>query len=178
MDYKRLSKAVSYFLRHNPWEIELEPDESGWVPVDQLISGLNPKFPNVTVGDLQNVIDTSEKTRFEIQGDKIRATYGHSLPRKIKKESTTPPFLLYHGTTTKAVNQIMEKGLLPMNRQYVHLSLDPKTAKVVASRKGQKVAIIAIDAKKASEKGVNFYGELNGIWLANSIPPAYLMPQF
>jgi RNA:NAD 2''-phosphotransferase len=33
MDYMKLSKEVSYALRHAPWEYELELDESGWVPI-------------------------------------------------------------------------------------------------------------------------------------------------
>jgi len=178
MDYKRLSKTVSYFLRHNPWQIELEPDEAGWVPVDHLLAGIKSNFPQVTTADLEMVIQISDKTRFEILGKKIRATYGHSIPRKIKKTPTEPPTVLYHGTTTKAVNSIMEVGLLPMDRQYVHLSLDIKTAKVIASRKGQKVAVIVVDAKSAFQDDTKFYEELKGIWLADAIPSEYLNASF
>ena len=37
MDYTKLSKEISYALRHAPWEYELELDEEGFVPVEQLI---------------------------------------------------------------------------------------------------------------------------------------------
>lgn len=37
MDYLRLSKEVSYALRHAPWKYELELDEEGWVNIDQLL---------------------------------------------------------------------------------------------------------------------------------------------
>ena len=33
MDYIKLSKEVSYALRHAPWEYELELDENGFVPI-------------------------------------------------------------------------------------------------------------------------------------------------
>ena len=31
MDYTKLSKEISYALRHAPWEYELELDEEGFV---------------------------------------------------------------------------------------------------------------------------------------------------
>ena len=35
---QKLSKEVSYALRHAPWEYELELDSEGWVSIEQLIS--------------------------------------------------------------------------------------------------------------------------------------------
>ena len=39
MNYEKLSKEVSYALRHAPWEYELEMDEEGWVNTAQLLRG-------------------------------------------------------------------------------------------------------------------------------------------
>ena len=41
MDYDKLSKEVSYALRHVPWEYELELDENGFVLIEQLLNSLN-----------------------------------------------------------------------------------------------------------------------------------------
>ncbi len=41
MDYDKLSKEVSYALRHAPWEYELELDENGFVLIEQLLNSLN-----------------------------------------------------------------------------------------------------------------------------------------
>lgn len=41
MNLKELSKEISYALRHAPWEYELELDEEGFVPIEQLIHALN-----------------------------------------------------------------------------------------------------------------------------------------
>ena len=38
-NYEKLSKEVSYALRHAPWEYELEMDEEGWVNTEQLLRG-------------------------------------------------------------------------------------------------------------------------------------------
>ena len=84
------------------------------------------------------MIARSDKVRFEIKDDKIRALYGHSssiLFNKIQKTASKPPDILYHGTSPSAAKNIMSEGLRPMNRQYVHLSTDKNTALQVGKRK-------------------------------------------
>ena len=41
MNLEKLSKEISYALRHAPWEYELELDEEGFVPIEQRIHALN-----------------------------------------------------------------------------------------------------------------------------------------
>ena len=41
IDYTKLSKEVSYALRHNPFKYGLEIDEEGWVLISQLLSALH-----------------------------------------------------------------------------------------------------------------------------------------
>ncbi|WP_196776849.1 RNA 2'-phosphotransferase [Haloechinothrix halophila] len=43
MRAEKLSKVVSYALRHAPWLYELELDAEGWAPVDQLLDALRAK---------------------------------------------------------------------------------------------------------------------------------------
>lgn len=63
MDYMKLSKELSYALRHAPWEYELELDEKGWVEISQLLVALHesPGWRNVTEDDLKHIIAVSEK---------------------------------------------------------------------------------------------------------------------
>ena len=138
MDYVKLSKEVSYALRHAPWEYELELDENGFVLIEQLLNSLNSLNEygrNVTREDLEYIIANSDKKRHEIVGDKIRALYGHSVPNKIEKIPGLPPDILYHGTAKRFVDSIMKDGLLPMKRQYVHLSVDTAIATLVGKRR-------------------------------------------
>ena len=137
-----LSKEISYALRHAPWEYELEMDEEGWVPVEQLLDALHKeeKWRNISENDLVIMIQKSEKKRHEIFSGKIKAHYGHSIPMKIAKEEKVPPEVLYHGTARRFLNSIREKGLLPKGRQYVHLSQDVETAHSVGMRHSWKPA--------------------------------------
>lgn len=93
MNYEKLSKEVSYALRHAPWEYELEMDKQGWVDVDQLLEALRREeaWKDVQKEDFINMIKVSEKKRHEIADDKIRAFYGHSFPMHIEKERVMPP---------------------------------------------------------------------------------------
>ena len=83
-----LSREISYALRHAPWEYELEMDEEGWVPVEQLLDALHRtvKWSNICEADLKEMIEKSEKKRHELADGRIRAFYGHSIPMKILKE--------------------------------------------------------------------------------------------
>ncbi|MGH7930466.1 MAG: RNA 2'-phosphotransferase, partial [Candidatus Binatia bacterium] len=122
MSYTELSRLVSHALRHEPWVYELEIDENGWVPVSELldaIRGLGPSWERVSYGDLVNMMSSSPKRRHEIEGNRIRALYGHSLPGRIMKVEAVPPQLLFHGTAPAALGTILSEGLRPMGRQYV-----------------------------------------------------------
>ena len=177
MNYTELSKEISYALRHAPWEYELELDEQGYVPVSQLLFALNEtgKYANeIKKSDLEHIIETSDKKRHEITRDHIRALYGHSTPHAIKKELCTPPNILFHGTSHKAINKIMTDGLLPMSRQFVHLSTDLETAQLVGKRRDANPIILQIDSKNAFEDGIKFYKGNDIVWLCESLPAEYI----
>ncbi len=177
MDYTKLSKEISYALRHAPWEYELELDSEGFVPMQQLIDAVNAggKYDRpVTPDDLAHIIEISDKKRHEIVVDKIRALYGHSIPMHISKEPITPPAVLYHGTTHKAQERIQRDGLKPMGRQYVHLSVDTETAVQVGKRRDNAPVILQIDAARAHSDGIVFYKGNDKVVLADFIPAEYI----
>lgn len=177
MDYIKLSKEVSYALRHAPWEYELEVDEEGFVKVEQLLNALNSSKGydrKITKEDLEYITLNSDKTRHEIKDDKIRALYGHSIPNKITKTKAIPPSILYHGTAHRFVESILKDGLLPMGRQYVHLSVDTDMATLVGKRRDDDPVILQIDALKANEEGIVFYIGNDKVWLCDKLPAKYI----
>ncbi|HEX9068946.1 MAG TPA: RNA 2'-phosphotransferase [Ktedonobacterales bacterium] len=175
----QLSKTVSHALRHAPWAYELELDESGAVPVDELIDTLRQRqrWADLDAAMLSEMIAGSPKQRFVIENGKICAFYGHSLPGKLSKASAEPPDILYHGTSPQLVTHIMAKGLLPMRRQYVHLSADRETAQMVGSRKASGPVILVVRARQAHAAGVPFYVGNEKVWLADWVPPEWLAPE-
>ncbi|MDR1835513.1 MAG: RNA 2'-phosphotransferase [Fusobacteriaceae bacterium] len=176
MDDDKLSREISYALRHAPWKYSLELDEEGWASLEDLILALRitKRFGFITREDIQGMLDRSDKKRFEIKGKQIRALYGHSVHKKIRKEIATPPEFLYHGTTKDALASIFAEGLLPESRQYVHLSSDIEGAVAVGLRRDETPAVLRVRAREASEKDVYFYRGSEKTWLANHVPARYL----
>lgn len=161
--YTALSKELSYALRHQPWKYELELDAEGWVPVAQLLATFSQseKWQDISLEDIQQTIFLADKKRHELLDHRIRALYGHSTPMKINKEEAIPPKRLYHGTSPKLMKSIRETGLLPMSRQYVHLSEDRETAWIVGKRKAPEPVIVWIDTEAAATMVLHFIEETN-----------------
>ncbi len=169
-----LSRAVSHALRHQPWLYEIELDDEGWTPVDQLLSALNSRggrWADVDRAALERMIATATKQRHELDGDRIRALYGHSLTGLIRKAPATPPARLFHGTAPQTWRIVAEQGLRPMRRQYVHLSVDTGTAKSVGRRKSGDPVILVIDTAAATAAGTTFYAGNDLVWLADTVAP-------
>ena len=149
----------------------------GVFPIAQLLGAINENGKHgrvITVNDIEYIIANSDKTRFEIQGDRVRALYGHTIPMHISKEPIVPPAILYHGTTHKAAQIILKDGLKPMKRQYVHLSVDTDTAIQVGKRRDNDPVILKIDAAKAHADGVVFYKGNDKVVLADYVAPKYI----
>jgi putative RNA 2'-phosphotransferase len=169
------SKTISYALRHAPEEFGLTLDDSGWASLDVLLASIHARgWTDASAKDIEDILLNAEKKRFEIDGNRIRAYYGHSVETKILKNPTSPPEILYHGTIITVLDEIRASGLKPMSRQYVHLSTDIPTAKQVASRRKGEQVVLKIAAQKAHIAGIKFYQEDNDIWLADHIPAQFI----
>ena len=172
---ERLSKYLSYILRHNPSSVKLALDENGFMQLDHLISAIQTedKWSWVTRSDIMKVQRKSDKNRFEIVGNKIRAVYGHSLPARVQHEVVVPPVILYHGTARRSLQSILRNGILPMRRQYVHLSTSVEEAYYVGLRKDYDTLILRVLALKAHEAGVKFY-QAGSVFLSEPIPSRFI----
>jgi putative RNA 2'-phosphotransferase len=174
-----LSRAVSHALRHEPWLYELELDEEGWAPVGQLLTALNEKggdWKSVNRATLERMLASAAKRRHELDGDRIRALYGHSVPGRVQRRQATPPERLFHGTAPETWVEIQVHGLLPMGRQFVHLSVDRETAASVGGRKSDQPILVRIDAPAAALAGTTFYEGNKLVWLADCVPARFIAP--
>lgn len=122
---------------------------------------------------LEQVVTGSDKQRFVIEGDRIRANQGHSVEVDLMLEPVAPPETLYHGTVARSLASIWEKGLVKGSRHHVHLSADPQTATKVGARRGKPV-ILKVDSAGMAAAGLVFYRSANGVWLTDSVPPSFL----
>jgi putative RNA 2'-phosphotransferase len=190
MDRRRLmklSKFLALILRHRPERFALELDEKGWASLSEvmeIVKGL-PNFRWANRADVLHVVEGGSgddvqppvARRFEVQGNRIRARYGHSFAQPIVYEPCVPPPLLYHGTSLEALEHIRREGLKPMGRQYVHLSPDTKTAIRVGARHDSRPVILTVRAAEAHAAGVEFYQADEAVYLAKKVPPEFVEPQ-
>jgi putative RNA 2'-phosphotransferase len=175
-DIIQTSKFLSLVLRHRPELIHLNMDTNGWVDVDELINNANKyKKMRLTKETLMEVVKKNDKQRFIIDAEKnkIRANQGHSISIDLALEPQTPPDELYHGTADRFLKSIMENGIKPMSRQYVHLSRTEEIAETVGKRHGKPV-VLKINTKAMYEQGHTFYLSENKVWLVDYVPKGYI----
>lgn len=174
----KVSKTMSYILRHNPYEFNLEVDDNGFVDFEKLVYSLKKTYKNISSEDVIFIVNNDDNKRYEISKDKtkIRAIYGHTFDFKIEKKECVPPAILFHGTNIDAWNNIVKNGYLKkMQRQYVFLSSEEEKAERVAiRRKNKQYVILKIDTVLAIKEGIRFYRESNGIYMSDDIPVKFI----
>jgi putative RNA 2'-phosphotransferase len=180
MDRKRLvriSKYLALHLRHQPERLGLELEPGGWVEVDVLLDACaRDGFP-LTRDELAEVVRENDKQRFSFDetGTRIRANQGHSTEVDLQLEPATPPDVLYHGTATQTLEDVLREGAKRMSRHHVHLSRTPEEARKVGARHGKPVVLV-VDAATMHRDGFLFYQAANGVWLTDHVPARYLRP--
>ncbi len=178
----KLSKFLALILRHQPERFALELDGEGWASLTEVMEILHglPNFRGTTRADVISVVDEGSddgSRRFEVEGSRIRARYGHSVAQPIHYDRCTPPPVLYYGTARDRLPSIHQEGLKPVERQYVHLSLDRKTAARIGARHDEQSIVLIINASDAHAAGVEFYQADEAVYLAKHVPPAFLISE-
>lgn len=171
----KLSIFISLVLRHKPEAAGIKLDEHGWANVDELIRGINNTGREIDRDSLEEIVQTDSKQRYSFNTDKtlIRANQGHSIPVDVELDEKEPPQFLYHGTASRFIEPILEDGLKPMSRLYVHLSKDKNTAEAVGKRHGKPV-VLRIKAQEMYKDGIKFYLSENSVWLTKYVNKRYI----
>ncbi len=173
IDVARVSRRLSYVLRHDPRSIGITLDAAGWVDVEVLLAALRRHGTPVSRAQLEHVVATNDKRRFALHGDRIRASQGHSVPVDLGLAPVEPPAVLYHGTARRQLPAILDGGLRPGRRHDVHLSADADTARRVGARHGAPVVLV-VDSERMHRDGHEFRRSANGVWLTAAVPASYL----
>ena len=180
MDFKKVSIYLSYVLRHKPEDLQLDMDIRGWVPVLQLIGNMN-KFTEykITEDELIQIVEEDSKGRYRFNEDKskIKACQGHSIEWiEPELEYIAPPEYLYHGTTTEALEKIMDSGSISkMSRHAVHMQASKDKAWQSATRWHKEPVILKIKAGLMCNVGYKFGKTENDVWCTESVPTSFIV---
>jgi len=174
----KVSKFLSWILRHGIHKLGLEIDQAGYVKISDLLQ--LKECENITLEMITYVVSNDEKERYDIKdGIYIRPNQGHTKDLKdiiddneINKKITLEYLdehginTVIHGTKKKYLDMISYEGLKPMDRIHVHLALDINSKSGI--RKDNDV-LIYLDIKAAIEDGYNFYLSQNDVILCPDI---------
>ncbi|CEP12664.1 hypothetical protein [Parasitella parasitica] len=159
----KLSKLLSYILRHGAVKQKLDISSDGYVCVDDILA--QPKFKHVTFEQIKYVVDHSDKKRYELSQSTtgvwlVRATQGHSLkliqPENLLEQITGPiDTPVIHGTTRDAWEQIQHQGLSKMTRNHIHFAVGlPDDPHVKSGIRATSQVFIYVDVDKAQQDGI------------------------
>lgn len=162
--YKWFSHKLSKILRHEIHEMD---HENGYVPIEKILHKID-----LTEDELKYIVTKSIKKRFDLieKNDVlfIRANQGHTTIVIDDYEELDKNFddIVIHATYKNVIESILETGLKPMRRIYVHMC--GYKNKDILTRKDSNV-YIHIDIKKAMNDGIKFCIAKNDVILTKSI---------
>jgi putative RNA 2'-phosphotransferase len=123
---------------------------------------------------ISEIVEKSRRRRFEIVENKIRALYGHAIPVRLELEEEKATKLFYPRTASDAASQILEVGLKPMKRRWVHLSPTIEIATEVGLRRTRNPIILEIDAEAARKKELRFYKATEKVYACAALLSRYI----
>jgi len=154
----------------------LRLDGGGWVDLQQLVLALKirPLWEDLSEAEVLALVEQQTVFRFETDGQRIRALYGHSVQGVTPGEFATPPPFLYHATRASAFASIQEKGLAAGKRSYAHLTSSLEYAQSL--KQGYDLAgltglILIIDTAKVLRSATPFFKASDVVWTSPYISP-------
>lgn len=171
----QVSKFLSGLLRHFPEDFDVNIDDEGWANTGDVIGACKDKYGWIDSEMILAVVATDPKGRFEVEGYRIRASYGHSVDYvTLEDGNSSVPDVLYHGTDPDNVESILGEGLKPMNRNHVHMTDDVEEARNVAVRHTDDPTILAIDAESMLSESMEVTKRATYIYTADEVPSRFI----
>merc|ERR1712137_498151 len=178
----RISKSLSYLLRHGAQKERMNIDEGGFIKLSDVLRHKTMKSANEEM--VRHIVATCPKQRFYIEaredGDYIRANQGHSMMelnvdmQEIKDPSRYPE--VFQGTYLKIWPSIQKEGLKTMNRQHIHLA---NGRNAISGVRSSVEVLVFINLPLAIQDGIVFLVSMNQVILTKGIdgvlPPKYFL---
>jgi 2'-phosphotransferase len=186
----RLSKKLSYLLRHGAVKEGLKIDENGWVSINDLLN--HPSMSNFcsTLNDIREIVQTDEKQRYSLMTNAhgqtfIKANQGHSINvvtdagmRELSLSDVKNYPDVVHGTMMNHLKSILNQGLSKMKRNHIHFAIGlPNDQQVISGARQSSNVFIFVDMKKAMDDGIKFYLSENKVILTSGMN-GFLLPKY
>jgi len=176
-EIKNLGKTTAGILRHFPDKYGLDIDKRGWVDLEHYIKALRnrqKRFHWLRRYHMDALVATDPKGRYQVEEGHIRATYGHSVELELDLPTEDIPEDLYFPTTDKEAELLLEGGIKPSDRSYVHLSETYESAVGAGVVRTEEPVILRVDAEKAMGEGETIMKAGKGVYITKKVDPDYL----
>lgn len=185
----RLSKSLSYVLRHGASQMGFQMSTDGFIFLEDLLA--HSQFCSYSMDDVKRVVETNDKQRFKLEPHpengrlQIRANQGHSVEvedldlKPVLTGSPDCPKEAVHGSYIRNWTSIQQHGLSRMKRTHIHLApgLPGEEGVISGMRKDCDLAIF-IDVTKALSDGIKFFWSDNGVLLTSGDTEGKLLPKY
>jgi len=68
----KISKFLSFILKHNPQSIGLQLNAEGWLNIADLIKNANANSKSITLEQVQTIIASPDEKRFALSDDGLQ----------------------------------------------------------------------------------------------------------
>jgi putative RNA 2'-phosphotransferase len=170
-EMERIGRLMAGILRHGRFDPDM--DEQGFVDLREMVSaiqGSNSRMHWLRPHHIIALIETDPKGRYQISGDMVRATYGHTIDLDLNLPSDDIPEVLFYPTTPEESGIILETGLIPSDRTMVHLSLTYNDAFSAGSVRVSFPTILVIDTAKCASAGHEIGKAARTVFLCRHVP--------
>ena len=106
-----LGRILALVLRHAPEKFDVEMDLNGWVNSRELSEAIQNKrrhFHWLRGWHFEAIANADTKGRYQVEGEMIRATYGHSIELELDLPTDDIPEALYWPCDPETVSTHME----------------------------------------------------------------------
>lgn len=172
-EVEHLSKVLAGVLRHFPDRYKLEMDEHGWVDLKAFLASVQRRhrqYRFLRTYHIIGLIETDPKGRYQYNGTKIRATYGHSFEVDLDLPTDNIPPKLYYPSTPEEADILLETGIKPTDRKMVHLSGSFEDAEKAGKVRIEDPVILVIDTEKTVSMGHKIMRAGKSVYIVNEIP--------
>jgi putative RNA 2'-phosphotransferase len=172
-----LGRIMAGVLRHFPEKLGVVVDGHGWVDISEFVEAVSDNrsgFHWLRNHHIEAIALTDPKGRYQIDGGMIRATYGHTIDIRLDDLPLAEIDEFFYPVTEEEIDIILEGGLNPIDRKYVHLSGSMEKAIEAGKVRTEEPLILRIDGKKAQENSVKIYHAGKDVYVTERIDAEYL----
>lgn len=176
-ELNRLGRTMAGVLRHFPQRYGLEMTQEGWVELEDLITAIkirHKKFRFLKTHHLVAIVQTDPKGRYQFEQGRVRATYGHSIDLEMDLPTQDIPETLFYPTTEEEADILLEVGLKPQDRTWVHLSDTLESAMEAGRVRTDDPVILEVDTEGARDDGVVIQKAGKYVYITREVPPEYV----